>query len=176
MLGIGAATEFQVCSARGDRTGANRVFTTALVMAGCAAAVLLAVVRAFATPLASLLGADEATLPLTVTYLRTIFAFAPLFLLNNVLLPFVRNAVARTAAMVAMLVGSFGNIAVLHALFILKFGRACSARRSPRGLLRHLRHGGAVDPFPQEAQQVSACACICARGRAYRCARVCRSW
>ena len=37
MLGIGAATEFQVCSACGDRTGANRVFTTALVMAGVAA-------------------------------------------------------------------------------------------------------------------------------------------
>ena len=66
MLGIGAATEFQVCSACGDRTGANRVFTTALVMAGVAAAVLLAVVEAFAAPLSSLLGADEATLPLSV--------------------------------------------------------------------------------------------------------------
>lgn len=121
MLGIGAATEFQVCSARGDRTGANRVFTTALVMAGCAAAVLLAVVEAFATPLASLLGADEATLPLTVTYLRTIFAFAPLFLLNNVLLPFVRNDGSPQLAMVAMLVGSFGNIA-LDALFVFGFG------------------------------------------------------
>ena len=121
MLGIGAATEFQVCSARGDRTGANRVFTTALVMAGVAAAVLLAVVEAFATPLASLLGADEATLPLTVTYLRTIFAFAPLFLLNNVLLPFVRNDGSPQLAMVAMLVGSFGNIA-LDALFIFGLG------------------------------------------------------
>ena len=99
----------------------HRVFTTALVMAGVAAAVLLAVVEAFATPLASLLGADEATLPLTVTYLRTIFAFAPLFLLNNVLLPFVRNAGSPQLAMVAMLVGSFGNIA-LDALFIFGFG------------------------------------------------------
>ncbi|MFR5195416.1 MAG: MATE family efflux transporter [Eggerthella lenta] len=121
MLGIGAATEFQVCSACGDRTGANRVFTTALVMAGVAAAVLLAVVEAFAAPLSSLLGADEATLPLTVTYLRTIFAFAPLFLLNNVLLPFVRNDGSPQLAMVAMLVGSFGNIA-LDALFIFGFG------------------------------------------------------
>ena len=121
MLGIGAATEFQVCSARGDRTGANRVFTTALVMAGVAAAVLLAVVEAFATALASLLGADEATLPLSVTYLRTLFAFAPLFLLNDVLLPFVRNDGSPQLAMVAMLVGSFGNIA-LDALFIFGFG------------------------------------------------------
>ena len=135
MLGIGAATEFQVCSARGDRTGANRVFTTALVMAGVAAAVLLAVVEAFATPLASRLGADQAPPPRTgtdqppqdavapraVTYLRTIFAFAPLFLLNNVLLPFVRNDGSPQLAMVAMLVGSFGNIA-LDALFIFGFG------------------------------------------------------
>lgn len=56
-----------------------------------------------------------------MTYLRTIFAFAPLFLLNNVLLPFVRNDGGPQLAMVAMLVGSFGNIA-LDALFIFGFG------------------------------------------------------
>ena len=56
-----------------------------------------------------------------MTYLRTIFAFAPLFLLNNVLLPFVRNDGSPQLAMVAMLVGSFGNIA-LDALFIFGLG------------------------------------------------------
>lgn len=121
MLGIGAATEFQVCAARGDRRGANRVFTTALAMAAVAAVVLIVGVEAFAAPLSSLLGADEETLPLTETYLRTIFAFAPLFLLNNVLLPFVRNDGSPQLSMAAMLVGSFGNIA-LDALFIFGFG------------------------------------------------------
>ena len=136
MLGIGAATEFQVCSARGDRTGANRVFTTALVMAGCAAAVLLAVVEAFATPLASLLGADEATLPLTVTYLRTIFAFAPLFLLNNVLLPFVRNDSEPAAGHGRHAGGKLREHRARRVVHIRGSGGACSARRSPRGLLR----------------------------------------
>ncbi len=134
MLGIGAATEFQVCAARGDTRAANRTFTTALAMAGMAAAVLMLAVEVFVTPVSTLLGADAAvTRPLTETYLRTIFAFAPFFLLNNVLLPFVRNDGSPQLSMAAMLVGSFGNI-LLDALFISGSGGACSARRSPRGL------------------------------------------
>ncbi len=121
MLGIGAATEFQVCAARGDTRAANRTFTTALAMAGMAAAVLMLAVEVFVTPVSTLLGADAVTRPLTETYLRTIFAFAPFFLLNNVLLPFVRNDGSPQLSMAAMLVGSFGNI-LLDALFIFGFG------------------------------------------------------
>ena len=125
----------------GDRTGANRVFTTALVMAalrGRGAACGRGGVR---DAVGVAFGADEATLPLTVTYLRTIFAFA-LFLLNNVLLPFVRNDGSPQLAMVAMLVGSFRNIA-LDALFI--FGFVGHVRRGVRhGFAPLCEHGGAV--------------------------------
>lgn len=121
MVGIGAATEFQVCASRGDRVAANRAFTTALGMAGVAAVVFVAAVEAFAQPISTMLGADADTLPLTEMYLRTIFAFAPLFLLNNVLLPFVRNDGSPQLSMAAMLVGSLGNI-VLDWVFIFGFG------------------------------------------------------
>lgn len=121
MLGIGGATHFQVCSSRSDTTAANCTFTTALAMAGIAGIVLLLVVEIFAQPLSSVLGASGATLSLTETYVRTIFAFAPLFLLNNVLLPFVRNDGSPQLAMIAMLAGSVGNI-LLDWLFIFGFG------------------------------------------------------
>lgn len=121
MIGIGGATEFQVCASRGDRAAANRTFTTALGMAGLAAVVFIVVVETLAQPLSTALGAAGSTLPLTEEYLRTIFAFAPLFLLNNVLLPFVRNDGSPQLSMAAMIVGSLGNIA-LDWLFIFGFG------------------------------------------------------
>ncbi|RNL41561.1 MATE family efflux transporter [Paraeggerthella hongkongensis] len=121
MIGIGGATEFQVRSSRGDALGANRVFTTALGMAGIAAVAFFALVQIFVDPVSTALGADETTHPLTVLYLRTTFAFAPLFLLNNVLLPFVRNDGSPQLSMVAMLVGSFGNI-VLDWVLIFGLG------------------------------------------------------
>mgnify|MGYP000308503590 FL=1 len=121
MLGIGAATEFQVCSARGDRTGAEPGVHHGARHGGLRGRGAACGRGGVRDAVASLLGADEATLPLTVTYLRTIFAFAPLFLLNNVLLPFVRNDSSPQLAMVAMLVGRLRNIA-LDALFIFGFG------------------------------------------------------
>lgn len=121
MIGIGAATEFQVRQSNGDREGANRVFTTALCLALIAVVLFLFVMEVFAVPLARLLGADAYTEPYTVVYVRTIFSFTPLFLLNNVLLPFVRNDGAPQLSMAAMLVGSFGNI-FLDWLFVFGFG------------------------------------------------------
>ena len=50
-------------------------------------------------------------------YLRVLLSFAPAFLLNNVLLCFVRNDSAPRLAMTAMLGGSFSNI-VLDYIFI----------------------------------------------------------
>lgn len=121
MLGIGAATEFQVRKSCGDAQGANRAFTTALMVAAAAAVLFLAVVQTFAPQLSVALGAREDTFDLTVQYLRVLFAFAPLFLLNDTLLPFVRNDGAPQLAMAAMVVSSFMNI-LGDWLFVFGFG------------------------------------------------------
>lgn len=121
MLGIGSATHYQVCSAAGDAMGARRAYSTAWALVACAAVVCLVVGVGFADATARAVGADEGTFDLTVTYLRTVFSFAPFFLANNVMLPFVRNDGAPRWAMAAMLVGSGGNI-VLDWVFIYAFG------------------------------------------------------
>ncbi|WP_241159185.1 MATE family efflux transporter [Adlercreutzia sp. ZJ141] len=121
MLGIGAATEFQVRKSCGDTQGANRAFTMAVVVALIASALFLATVQALAPQLAIALGAREDTFDLTVQYLRVLFAFAPLFLLNDVLLPFVRNDGAPQLAMAAMVISSFMNI-LGDWLFVFGFG------------------------------------------------------
>ena len=71
----------------------------------------------FPTPLASLLGADAQVLTMTATYLRVILLFSPAFLLNDILVCFVRNDGSPRLSMTAMLAGSFSNI-ILDYVFI----------------------------------------------------------
>lgn len=121
MLGIGGATKFQVYKSQGNTDAANRTFTNAVMLALFASAVYLVAVNLFATPLSYVLGADADTVGLTDTYLRVIFSFAPFFLVNNVLLPFVRNDGSPRLAMGGMILGSLANI-LLDYLFIMVFG------------------------------------------------------
>ena len=65
------------------------------------------------------------------TYLRVILLFAPAFLMNNVLLCFVRNDGAPQLSMAAMLGGSFSNV-VLDWAFIFPAGMGIFGRYSPQ--------------------------------------------
>ena len=71
----------------------------------------------FSDQLAILLGADANVLEMTDTYLKWLLLFAPAFILNDVLLCFVRNDESPQLSMIAMLIGSFSNI-VLDYIFI----------------------------------------------------------
>lgn len=117
MIGIGAATRFSILKAKGNSDQAQIVFSTAL-KAGILLGLILTLIGILAPQqLASILGADLETLPLTATYLGTILIFAPFFIINNVVLAFVRNDGNPNLAMLAMLAGSFGNI-VLDYVFM----------------------------------------------------------
>ena len=89
----------------------------------------------FSQPLARLLGAEERILPMCAVYLRTAFLFAPFFILNHILVAFVRNDGNPKLAMAAMLVGSLSNI-VLDYLFLYPlnmgiFGAALATGTAP---------------------------------------------
>ncbi len=135
MIGIGGATQFQIRKAQGKVREACGTFMNALYMAAAAAAVLGVAGIGFASPLSFLLGADSETTGGTVVYLTTIFSFAPFFLANNILLPFVRNDGSPQLAMASMLGGSLMNIA-LDYLFVLvldwgMFGAAFATGLAP---------------------------------------------
>lgn len=121
MLGIGGATKFQFHKALGQHSEANRTFMNTLFMGGCIAVVLVVGVECFATPISYFLGADEVIAPYTEVYLRTLFMFAPFFLLDNILRAFTRNDGSPQLAMAATLAGSFANI-ILDYTFIFGFG------------------------------------------------------
>lgn len=71
--------------------------------------------------MAILLGADTSVLEMTTTYLRWLLLFAPAFVLNDILLCFVRNDGSPQLPMIAQLIGSFANI-LLDYIFIFPMG------------------------------------------------------
>lgn len=135
LLGLGGATRYSICRYQEDHGRANRAFTMALLW-GAGLGLLLALLGAFAAgPIAGLLGAEGDALPLCAVYLRTVMMFAPCFLLNQVMIAFLRNDGNPKLAMTAMLTGSLANI-VLDYLFLFPldlgiFGAALATGTAP---------------------------------------------
>lgn len=117
MFGMGGATKFTISKSEGNERQANIIFTNTVYLALLAGILFLGIGLLFSQPLSKLLGADDSILAMTNTYLKWLFLFAPAFILNDVLLCFVRNDNAPMLSTAAMLLGSFSNI-VLDYIFI----------------------------------------------------------
>lgn len=135
MVGIGGATRFSILKFQEQHGLANTTLRTALQV-GIMSGLLFVLLGLFGSSnLASALGADMDTLPMTKTYLRTIFSFAPFLITNNVVLAFTRNDGNPKLAMVAMFAGSFSNI-ILDYVFMFPlnmgmFGAAIATGFAP---------------------------------------------
>lgn len=135
LFGIGGATRFAILKSQGEHKEASCVFTWTAVM-GLLAGFAFAFLGFFCSQeLAGKLGADRETFAMTSTYLKVILCFAPCFILNNVILAFVRNDRNPALSMMAMLIGSMGNV-VLDYLFMFPlsmgiFGAAFATGLAP---------------------------------------------
>jgi len=121
MLGMGGATRYSMLKSQGNAEQGNRTFTNTIILASGFAVFFLITGILFSGVITQLLGADEAVFKMSKTYLKVILLFAPMFILNNVLLCFVRNDGAPQLSMAAMLGGSLSNI-ILDYIFIFPFG------------------------------------------------------
>lgn len=135
MLGIGGATQYAIFRSQHRDHEAAETFTRTVIFCLLFSLLFFFTGIFFTRPLAQLLGANQDTLQMTVTYLRTILCFAPFFMLNNTLLAFVRNDKNPKLSMTAMLIGSFANI-ILDYIFIFPlsmgmFGAALATGIAP---------------------------------------------
>lgn len=117
MIGMGGGTRYSILKSQNRQKDMNQVFTNAAVAFLLPALFFFCAGLFFSAPLTHLLGANETVFEMTQTYLRVILFFAPAFMLNNLLLCFVRNDGAPQLSMLAMLMGSFSNI-LLDYIFI----------------------------------------------------------
>ena len=121
MMGMGGATRYSILKGQNEEEKANRYFTTC-VKSTILIALLFSLAGIFLSGfITTLLGANEQVFDMTNTYLKVILIFAPMFMMNNVLLCFMRNDGNPRLAMIAMLTGSFSNI-ILDYIFIFPFG------------------------------------------------------
>ena len=117
MLGMGGATRFTICKSQRHMEKTDQIYSNTVYLAGVFSMIFFFIGIFLSQPLALLLGAKGEVLLMTDTYLRWLLTFAPAFILNDVLLCFVRNDGSPQLSMTAMLVGSFGNI-ILDYIFI----------------------------------------------------------
>ena len=117
MLGMGGATKYSILKSQNKGQEANRTFTNTILFTLGLALIFFSIGIFLSGPITSLLGADEAIYQMSKTYLQVILLFAPMFMLNNILLCFVRNDGAPQLSMLAMLGGSISNI-ILDYIFI----------------------------------------------------------
>lgn len=120
MFGMGGAIKFSILKSQKENKKANQVFTNTIIFSILLAIVFFIMGVGFSDELAQLLGAKEAVFTMSQTYLRVILLFAPMFIMNQVLLCFVRNDGAPQLSMSAMIVGSLSNI-VLDYILIFPF-------------------------------------------------------
>ena len=121
MIGIGGAGKFAILRSKNDSKNANKVYSMSIKLGIIVGLAFLLIGLLFTEKIGMVLGADEVTLPLTKTYLQTILTFAPFFILNNIVLAFVRNDNNPNLSMIAMLIGSFSNI-ILDYVFMFPLG------------------------------------------------------
>lgn len=117
MLGMGGATKYAIFWGQKEHQKSHQVFTNTLYLTVLSAAVFMFTGSLLSGKITALLGADGAVFSMTETYLRIILLFAPAFLLNEVLICFVRNDNNPKLSMLAMLTGSLSNI-LLDYIFI----------------------------------------------------------
>lgn len=116
MLGMGGATKFSIYRSQNQKEEVNQLYTNTIYLTIISSAVFVLIGLFFSNRLAYILGADVNVLEMTDTYLRWLLIFAPAFMLNDVLLCFVRNDENPQLSMTAMLIGSFSNIALDYIL------------------------------------------------------------
>ena len=117
MIGMGGGTKYSIQKSQKNHEAANRIFTNAVCLTAVFAAFFVLVGIFFSGTIISLFGANDSVFDMSKTYLQVILLFAPAFLMNNVLLCFVRNDGAPQLSMAAMIGGSLSNV-VLDWVFI----------------------------------------------------------
>ena len=121
MMGMGGATWYSIRKGQHAEEEANRIFSIVVTATFLCSLLFILAGVFFSSQIASAFGADESLLDLSGTYLKVLCCFAPFFMLNDVMICFIRNDGDPNLGMAAMVIGSLANI-LLDYIFIFSFG------------------------------------------------------
>lgn len=128
MFGVGGATQFALSKIRQQTKEANQHFTQTMLTALFFALLFTLLAQLFKRSILVFLGATPDLYPMANQYFSILSLFAPLFILNNSLITFIRNDNNPRLAMVGMLLGGLFNIVFDYIfIYIFKWGLAGAA-------------------------------------------------
>lgn len=135
LFGIGGATLFGIALGKKQVHKATEYFNLTIYFTLIVSAIFTSVTTVFADPILNVLGANPDIYQMAASYYRILILFTPLFMLNVVLISFLRNDHNPRLAMIALLAGGLTNI-VLDYLFIFPLqmgltGAAIATASSP---------------------------------------------
>lgn len=119
MIGIGAGSKYSMLFFHVDCKETDKVYSNAVYASLLISMIFVICGLLFSKPITLLLGADSNLFELAHSYLRTILMFTPAFILNQVLLCFLRNDHAPKLAMAGVLGSSVINV-ILDYVFIFR--------------------------------------------------------
>ena len=91
MMGMGGATWYSIRKGQHAEEEANRIFSIVVTATFLCSLLFILAGVFFSSQIASAFGADESLLDLSGTYLKVLCCFAPFFMLNDVMICFIRN-------------------------------------------------------------------------------------
>lgn len=120
LFGMGGCSRYAISLGQGRKQKANRIFSTAVfgtLVFGILAAVVLNI---FAKPFAFFLGANEENIKYVMPYLRVMLVYIPGFMMDIVMMCFMKNEGHPNIAMIATVAGTLMNV-ILDFLFVFGF-------------------------------------------------------
>lgn len=135
LIGVGAATRFSILRVRSQDQEASAYFSTAIRTATMIAIPIVIFGFIYAPKIMHFMGADQEVMEIAVTYLRTFIIFTPFFIIQQIIVTFVRNDNNPRLASFAMLTGTMFNIVFDYILVfpcqLGMFGAALATGFSP---------------------------------------------
>ncbi len=123
MIGIGGAIKYTIYRSQSKQALANHVFSATITLAMIMAFVYFIMGVFFYENVAVFLGARGPLLEMTAIYIRVILVFSPIYIINNIMIAYIRNDGAPSLAMGGMLMSSISNTVLDYIfLFVLSWG------------------------------------------------------
>ncbi len=110
MMAGGTSVQYSVLKAQGKDEEADKVFSRGLGFSILVSVLMALAGSLFSVPISHMLGASGEVFDPTNDYVKTVFIFTPMFVLNLYYMFLVRNDGAPALVMTAQLVGTFFNI------------------------------------------------------------------
>lgn len=135
LLGMGGATRFSISLGKNHPDKCEQIFTQVIYW-GLGIGIIITIIGIFFSKnIVKFLGASSSILPLANSYLKTVMCLSLGFIINNIIVCFVRNDSNPNLAMLAMLTASGSNI-ILDYVFIYPmklgmFGAAFATALAP---------------------------------------------